>query len=211
MDIVGRNIRKLRHGKGLLQKELAVRAQMDPSNLSKLERGEYTWTSESLEKVAAALEVHIGELFITEANATPSPVGTGRIPVLDYVQAGAFTGVNHNFGDEEMQEFVFTELHHSPHSFAMKLRGDSMEPRFSEGDLIVIDPALTPRPGDFVLATDESGSATYKQFRDAGLNEQGRDVFELVPLNSLYASMRSDRQPITIKGVMVEHRRYRKR
>jgi SOS-response transcriptional repressor LexA len=61
------------------------------------------------------------------------------------------------------------------------------------------------------VAKDESGEVTFKQYRSAGINERGDDVFELCPLNPLYAPMRSDRQQIAIVGVMVEHRRFRHR
>ena len=64
MDIVGENIRRIRLSKGLLQKELAYHAQMNPSNLSKLERGEYTWTKANLERIAKALNVSLAAFFV---------------------------------------------------------------------------------------------------------------------------------------------------
>jgi transcriptional regulator with XRE-family HTH domain len=73
MDIVGGNIRKIRKARGLLQKQLADLAKMDPSNLSKLERGDYTWTKENLERIANALGVTIGELFEPSDGRAVSP------------------------------------------------------------------------------------------------------------------------------------------
>ncbi len=102
-------------------------------------------------------------------------------------------------------------MEHPPSSFALRVRGDSMEPEFKEGDIVVIAPTVGPRPGDFVVATDATGEATFKQFRSAGLNERGQDVFELTPLNPIYPPLRSDRQQLAIVGTMVEHRRYRRR
>ena len=86
-----------------------------------------------------------------------------------------------------------------------------MEPEFVTGDLIIIAPTISPRPGDYVVAADESGEATFKRYRDLGNDAQGRHVYELVPLNPDYAAMRSDRQQISIVGTMIEHRRYRRR
>jgi len=63
MDIVGANIRNLRRARGYLQKELADLAKMDPSNLSKLERGDYTWTRDNLERIAKALGVPVASFF----------------------------------------------------------------------------------------------------------------------------------------------------
>jgi transcriptional regulator with XRE-family HTH domain len=73
MDIVGENIRQIRRARGLLQKELADRAEMNPSNLSKLERGEYTWTKENLRRLAEALNVGVGAFFAD--NPATRPMG----------------------------------------------------------------------------------------------------------------------------------------
>ena len=70
MDIVAVNLRRLRQESGLLQKELAGRAEMNPSNLSKLERGEYTWTKGTLNKLALVLGVPVSAFF-EEADRSP--------------------------------------------------------------------------------------------------------------------------------------------
>jgi transcriptional regulator with XRE-family HTH domain len=77
MDLVGSNIRRIRASKGLLQKELAYLAQMNPSNLSKLERGEYTWTKANLERISEALNVGLVTLFAEEPRAIP--VGHSKV------------------------------------------------------------------------------------------------------------------------------------
>jgi SOS-response transcriptional repressor LexA len=100
---------------------------------------------------------------------------------------------------------------HPPSTFAMRIIGDSMEPEFRAGDVVVISPTVRPKPGDLVVASDENGEATFKQYREVGRNHEGQDVFELAPLNPLYPRWRSDVQQIAIVGTMVEHRRYRKR
>ena|ERR1017187_5380780 len=66
MDIVAINLKRLRLRRGLLQKELADRAEMNPSNLSKLERGEYTWTKDTLKRLADALGVGLDEFFAAQ-------------------------------------------------------------------------------------------------------------------------------------------------
>lgn len=40
----------------------------------------------------------------------------------------------------------------SPESFVLRVRGNSMEPRFHEGDLIFVDPKATAHHGQYVLA-----------------------------------------------------------
>lgn len=108
-------------------------------------------------------------------------------------------------------EWLLTDLELSPSAFALRIKGDSMLPEFREGDTVIIDPAVTPLPGDYVVAKNDDNEATFKKYRPRGLNEQGQPVFELVPLNEDYPSLRSDRSNLQIIGTMVEHRRYRKR
>lgn len=52
--------------KGVQQKELAYLAEMNPSNLSKLERGDYTWTKANLNRIATALHVSLEALFASD-------------------------------------------------------------------------------------------------------------------------------------------------
>ena len=86
-----------------------------------------------------------------------------------------------------------------------------MLPEFCPGDRVIIDPSIAPDPGNYVVAKNGENEATFKKYRPRGVNERGDQVFELVPLNEDFPSMRSDIVQIQIIGTMVEHRRYRKR
>ena len=79
--------------------------------------------------------------------------------------------------------------------------------KFKEGDVVLIDPDVQPKPGGFVAARNGKQEATFKRYRPRGLNEKGVDYFELVPLNENYPTMRSDLEEITIIGTAVEHRK----
>lgn len=61
--IIGDRIRALRNVKGWSQEELAHRADLHPSHMGRLERGEENVTLESLEKVTNALGTTLEELF----------------------------------------------------------------------------------------------------------------------------------------------------
>lgn len=150
-------------------------------------------------------------------NVTVVAPGVRRVPLLSYVQAGSMEACCVDLS-EAYGEYLTTDMALSDHSFALEIKGDSMVPppgsneeAFYEGDRIIVDCQVTPLPGDFVVARNGEHEATFKKYRPRGLDKQGREVFELVPLNPDYPTMRSDRQPIHIIGVMVEHRRYRKR
>ena len=207
----GARIKARRERLGWSVTKLATLAEISQSFLSRLESGNSNGSWETYTKIAGALGVSVDALYATVSNIEDASLGWRRIPVLDYVQAGHWTGVIPDVGDNEMREAVMTDLEHPPSTFAMRIRGDSMEPQFREGDVVVIAPTVEPKPGDFVVATNGSGEATFKQYRSAGLNDRGQDVFELWPLNPIYAPMRSDRQMLAIVGTMVEHRSFRRR
>lgn len=145
-----------------------------------------------------------------DANVIPAAVGERRIPLLNYVQAGVFCDPGQNFTFEGM-EYLLTDLDLSERAFALQIKGDSMQPEFKEGDRIIVDCEVSPRPGDFVVAKNGDEEATFKKYRLLSINERGQEVFELVPLNQDYPSMRSDQHHIQIIGTMVEHRKYYRR
>lgn len=161
---------------------------------------------------ASWLETGTGPMSIASAtNVAPAAMGAKRIPLISYVQAGGWTGVVDNFQPGDADEFLLTDLELSGNAFALEIKGDSMLPEFKPGDRVVIDPAVCPQPGDYVVAKNGDEEATFKKYRPRGVNERGDTVFELVPLNEDYPSMRSNVTPITIVGTMVEHRKYRRR
>ena len=73
MDIrrlVGRNVRRLRLGRGLSQEALAHDAEIAPSYLSQIETGKRSPTVTLLQDLATALRTPIVEFF---ANSKPAP------------------------------------------------------------------------------------------------------------------------------------------
>lgn len=158
------------------------------------------------------IETGLGPMSIGSVpNVTTAPIGVVRIPLISYVQAGCWTGIVDNYQPGDADDWLLTDLELSPSAFALQIKGDSMTPEFKEGDRVIIDPNVQPLPGDFVVAKNGDNEATFKKYRPRGVNEQGVTVFELVPLNDDYPSMRSDSTQINIIGTMVEHRKYRKR
>lgn len=211
---VGGEIRRRRKALGMTLEELAFQIGGDNGNLSRLERGKQGYSDEMLRKIAQALGCSVADLFSgaeRESNVSQVPLGTRRIPLVSYVQAGHMTEAVDPYALGDADEWMLTDLDLSANAFALKIKGDSMLPEFREGDTVIIDPVVPPLPGDYVVAKNGENEATFKKYRPRGVNEQGHQVFELVPLNEDYPSMRSDITPIRIIGTMVEHRRYRRK
>ena len=144
-------------------------------------------------------------------NVIPAPIGLRQIPIISYVQAGCWTESCDCRAMDGSIETITTDLDLGSMAFALEVRGDSMAPEILEGDVVVIDPDVDPLPGDYVVAKNGSHEATLKQYRPRGTNDQGQEYFELVPLNPVYPTMRSDHHHVAIIGVMMEHRRYRRK
>lgn len=218
VESVGDRIRRLRKSLGLTQVKLAqmlgikapsvVQWESDKTNLS----GENLLNAAKLFGVTPDYILYGGEI---EQSAVPNmemaQPDTHRIPVISYVQAGVWTAPNEIRECDGNMAYITTDLELGDRAFAIVIRGNSMEPEFTEGDLVLIDPDEPLHPGDFVVAKNGEEEATFKKYRPRGYSEDGKEIFELAPLNDDYATMRSDRQPIQIIGTMVEHRRRRRR
>lgn len=145
------------------------------------------------------------------SNVIPASIGTRRVPLISYVQAGCWTEASDAATVGDGFEYLLTDLELSGSAFALEIQGESMLPEFRPGDRVIVDPEIQPHPGDCVVAMNGGQEATFKKYRPRGIDERGDTVFELVPLNEDFAPMRSDQTPIRIVGTMMEHRKYRRR
>lgn len=135
------------------------------------------------------------------------PQGHREIPVISYVQAGMMAEALDPFSLGEGFETITVNFPCSEHTFALRIKGKSMLPKFEDGDVIVVDPMEQPIPGSFVVAKNTNEEATFKKYKALGVDEHGNAVFELVPLNDDFATLHSERDHLHIIGVAVEHRK----
>src|SRR5690606_22541990 len=120
-------------------------------------------------QIEASLQIESGWLdkeshAAFDQNVAKATIGERRIPLLNYVQAGDFADGGHNFTMEDV-EYLLTDLNLSERAFALQIKGDSMLPEFKEGDRIIVDCEVAPRPGDFVVAKNSEEEATFKKYR----------------------------------------------
>lgn len=115
------------------------------------------------------------------ANTDAGPELKGRVPLISNVQAGAFREFVDNYqpGDGG-EELIATSVPVKRHTFALRVTGDSMEPEFLAGMILIIEPELEPNPGDYVVAKNGGDETTFKQ-----LVSDGGDWY-LKPLNARY-------------------------
>ena len=75
--------------------------------------------------------------------------GVRNLPLLSWTQAQAARELGGAFG--KWDEVVPSDVIDSS-AFAVRLRGDSMEPRFFDGDVAILLPEATAINGDVVIA-----------------------------------------------------------
>jgi len=226
---VGTNIRKLRKQRGLTLNQLATEVGSDVGNLSRVERGVQGYSEQILGKIAAALQVPIATLFLDvdhikpkgpwpetpdnlvlvpyDVNVSPAIVGARPVPVISAIQAGQLKDMENPYSPGDGYSVEYTDQKLSRWAFALEVEGQSMAPVFQPGDRIIVDPDIAPQPGDYVIARNGSDQATFKKYRPRGIDANGEMVFELVPLNDDYPTMRSDTERLIVIGVVTEHRK----
>ena len=142
-----------------------------------------------------------------DVNVRRVDIGKRAYPVISHIQAGVLKEISDPYAPGDGFDVEFGDDEWSKWTFALEIEGDSMIPAFQAGDRVLIDPEVSPRPGDFVAAKNDGEGATFKKYRARGMDSRGNAIFELVPLNPDYETLRSDVQPLVVIGVMVEHRR----
>lgn len=195
---------------GLTQTEAAEKAGIRQQSWQSIEDGK-TLKPRNIVGIAKALKCDAGWLMNGGTFMPMAEVGSRRVPLISYVQAGALAEKNPIEAFDGSLEYVLTDLDVSNFTFALRIEGDSMEPDFKAGDVIIIDPELEPTPGEFVVAKNAGQQATFKKYRPTYTDIKGCQHFELVPLNDDYPVINSDQQPLVIIGVMIEHRIYRRK
>jgi SOS-response transcriptional repressor LexA len=146
-----------------------------------------------------------------DSNVSPVAMGSRAIPVISAIQAGKMKEIAQPYALGDGYASIYVDDGYSPWAFALEIEGDSMTPDYQEGDLVIIEPEWSPRPGECVAARNGRQEATFKKYRQRGIDRDGNDIFELVPLNENYPTVRSDETSLTIIGVMAEHRRKARR
>lgn len=100
-----------------------------------------------------------------ESNVDPNPVPMRRIPIYTFVQAGqatAYEGLPTSWDD--------TIEYDGPDekAFALRVAGDSMEPKFEPGMIITVSPKHPPHNGQLVVAKIKNEGCVFKLFHHSG-------------------------------------------
>lgn len=206
------NIKKRRLELNLSQEELAeMTGYTSRSSIAKIEKGLVDLSQSKITLFAHALKTTPAYLMGWEEdekqpkkdNSTRPRKKGVKIPVLGEVVAGVpIEAIEDILDYEEITEEMAAKGEH----FALKVKGDSMEPVFYAEDIVIVRQQPTADSGDIVIALVNGDESTIKKLKltDGGLM--------LIPANSAYEPMyytrkQIDTLPVSIIGKVVELRR----
>jgi repressor LexA len=113
-------------------------------------------------------------------------VTTNAVPVVNKVSAGYprdFTDLSYPRGVAD--QYVSCPEVQDRDAFAARVHGDSMVPKYREGDIVIFSPSAAPKNGDDCFVRFEDGQTTFKRvFFETG--DEGKPVIRLQPRNEKY-------------------------
>ncbi|WOC25886.1 LexA family transcriptional regulator [Pseudoalteromonas sp. N1230-9] len=190
MDIATR-VKERRKALGMTQYQLAEITGAAQTAIQKIERGD-TKNPRKIEALARALQctpeyLRFGVGESENSNVVPGPTLKAAVPLISWVQAGAWSEISEIKAYDA--ERYLCPVKCSDLTFALKVQGVSMEPKFFDGDLIFVDPEAECIHGSYVVARlDDDNQATFKQL----IIESGRKFLkaanpnwpeQLIPIN----------------------------
>lgn len=197
-DDIWRAVDALAAEHGLSPSGLARKAGLDPTAFNPSKRvgadGRARWPStESIAKILSATGTDMESFASLVTGAPTLNAGTRvlpgrRIPLIGLAQAGS----DGYFGDggypvgagwDEISAPEFAD----PNAYALEISGESMEPVFRDGDIVIVSPNSPVRRGDRVVVRTNRGEVMAKQL----LRQSARRV-ELSSLNPAHPNYSFD-------------------
>ncbi len=208
---MGRRIRQARLAKGLSQKKVADRFGISRAAVAQWEGGDTNPGTAKLEGVADILGVRIEWLTTGRGEAdVDAESEIVSVPLIDLVTAAHWPNAADRIepGGPELP----SDRKLGPNAFAIEIEDEAMAPEFAPGDRIIADPAVEPRPGDFIVGwIHGSVKAVLRRYREIGAQMAGATPAQLVASNLDWPTLDLKTEiDDKLIGTVVEHRRYRK-
>lgn len=193
-------LKELRKANRMTQSDVAKIVGIGQSGYSFWESGRSKIDDAGLRKLAALYNVSVDYLLGTDTNQTKASV---KIPVLGDVAAGIPIEAIENIVDYEE---IDAALASTGEFFGLRIKGDSMEPRIREGDVVIVRKQSDADTGDTAVVLVNGDSATVKRIK----KEPDGDLW-LIPNNPAYDTKHYTPDeiralPVSILGKVVELR-----
>ena len=202
MSTLGKRIEEKRIAKGLKKKDLAKLINVHDTLIGKYERDEVDLGASKIKEIAKFLNTTPAYLMGWEDEEKETSQGI-KIAVLGTVPAGIPIAAVEDILDYEE---IPKSWENQGEFFGLKIKGDSMLPILTNGDVVIVRKQTTADNGDTVIAMVNGDDATCKRY------ERSNNGIMLIPNNSsytptFYTNEEIESLPVTIIGKVVELRR----
>lgn len=199
-EIFAENLTRLVNGSKLPQSEIAKRINVSPQTFNTWIQGKAIPRMGKIQLLADYFKIEKSDLIEEKSNIT---ISQGiKIPVLGSVPAGIpITAVEDILDYEEIPQLWANQ----GEFFALKIKGDSMEPRMQSGDVVIVRQQSSADSGDTVIVLINGDEATCKKL------EKTSNGIMLISTNTKYSPMFFSHEeinelPVVILGKVVENR-----
>lgn len=192
---VGERIKSLREQLGISQVDFADKINVSKQTLYKYENNIITnIPSDKIESAARICNISPACLMGWENKHSSLQKKGVTINVLGRVAAGIPIEATTDIIDtEEIPE----EMAKTGDFFALKIKGNSMEPRIMDGDVVIVRKQDDAANGDVVIALVNGDDATCKRLR------KYKDGLELISNNPSYPPMFFSEEDVRTKPVKI--------
>lgn len=185
MNTLGKRIAFLREKKGWNQSELAREMDVTPQSVQAWEAGKNVPRQQKMTKLAGLLGVSVGRLMNEdviegeferinasriESNVEPGPPITSPYRAIKIVGTAQMGSEGYWYSLDDGDGYVDIPSS-DPDAYALRLRGDSMEPAIHSGWLAVIEPSRSFVPGEYVMVQTVDGESMLKRLLYANEDE----------------------------------------
>lgn len=186
-------IKSAREDLKLTKRELAKRIGVHESSINKYEKGLVDIPLSKISELARVLKVTEAYLMGWEEKSEQPPQGL-QIPVLGTVAAGIPISAVEDILDYEE---IDSSWKSQGEFFALRIKGDSMQPKIDDGDVVIVRQQSDANSGDTVIALVNGDDATCKKLQKT---ENG---IMLVSTNPNYLPMFFTNEEIVTKPVVI--------
>jgi len=199
--LVGANIRRIATSAGKTQADVSRDLNINKGTVSTWFRGVRTPRIERIDQLCQYFGVERGDLMEPPEHRRKK-LPPLRIPVYGRVAAGIPLEMTEEIIDFEELPGIMETM---GEFFGLRISGDSMEPKISNGDVVIVKRQPDADSGDIVIAAVNGYDATCKRLR------KFRDGIELVSTNPSYKPMFFSNKeiienPVKILGKVIELR-----
>lgn len=153
--MIADTLKKLRKKNFLNQTQFANRIGVTQGTVSQWENGLTRPNSEQLRSISIAFNVSVDELLQQDNTFGVIPLIRHTLPILGSIACGQrITPDTNPEGFADVPDGIHAD-------FALRCKGESMEPTFREGDLVLIRQQPEVDPGQ-IAAVDINGETTLK-------------------------------------------------